>query len=127
MIAPQTRESNRDLEGLGLRSVVIRQRRRGDMFGALSDPKHRPPAARIVGARPSWSDQYVDSLVRVRRAAMLLYPVVKDASASRPGEVVVAFTLFAPRTAQPLNGQVVQFKAKVSGKAKAPIVDRPDT
>jgi hypothetical protein len=126
VIAPQTRDGNRDLEGLGLRSVAIRQRRRGDMFGALSDPKHRPPAARIVGARPSWSDAYVDSLARERRAAMLVYPVVNDASASRPGEVVVAFTLFAPRTAQPSNGQVVQFKAKVSGKAKAPIVDKAE-
>jgi hypothetical protein len=58
---------------------------------------------------------------------MLLYPVVNDASASSAGEVVVAFTLFAPRSAQPLNGQVVQFKAKVSSKAKAPIVERTDT
>lgn len=123
VIAPQAQDGNQHLQGLGLRSVAMRQRRRGDMFGALSDPKHRPPAARIVGARPSWADAYVDSLSRERRGAMLLYPVVERAFALLPREVVVAFTLFAPRTAQPLNGQVVQFKAKVSGSPRAPIVD----
>ena len=115
VIAPQVRENNRNLDGLGMRTVVMRQPRRGELFGALSDPKHRPPAARVVGARPSWGDTYIDSLVCDRRAAMLVYPVVENASAAMPSEVIVAFTLFAPPTAQPLNGQVVQFKAKNSG------------
>ena len=95
VIAPQLRESTRNLDELGMRTVVMRQRRRGELFGALSDPKHRPPAARVVGARPSWGDRYIDSLVCDRRAAMLVYPVVENPSAAMPSEVIVAFTLFA--------------------------------
>ena len=56
---------------------------------------------------------------------MLVYPVVENGSSATPADVVVAFTLFAPRAAQPLNGQVVQFKAKDSGSPRSPIVAAP--
>jgi len=121
VIAPQSKDSARNLEGLGPRGVASRQRRRGDLFGALSDPKHRPPAARIAGARPSWGDTYIESLIQYHRAALLIYPVV-ESTAHKPCDVVVAFTLFAPKSAQPLNGQVVQFRAKDKGSPKAAIV-----
>ena len=122
VIAPQPKDGTRDLEGLGPRGVASRRRRRGDLFGALSDPKHRPPAARIAGARPSWGDSYIDSLTRDDRAALLIYPVVESTAAGKPSDVVIAFTLFAPKSAQPLNGQVVQFRSKDKGSPKAAIV-----
>jgi hypothetical protein len=122
VIAPQPKDGVRDLEGLGPRGVASRQRRRGDLFGALSDPKHRPPAARIAGARPSWGDVYVDYLSRDNRGALLLYPVVESPTAHKPSEIVVAFTLFAPKSALPMNGQVVQFRAKDKGSPKAAII-----
>lgn len=122
VIAPQPRDGTRELEGLGPRGVASRQRRRGDLFGALSDPKHRPPAARIAGARPSWEDYLIDSLARDHRGALLVYPVVEPSTASNAREVVVAFTLFAPLSAQSPNGQVVQFRARDSGSPRAAIV-----
>jgi hypothetical protein len=122
VIAPQPKDTLRKLEGLGLRAVASRVRRRGDLFGALSDPKHRPPAARIAGARSSWGDAYIDSLTRERRGALLVYPVAESTSASEPSGFVVAFTLFAPKSAQAPNGQVVQFRAKDTGSPKAAIV-----
>jgi len=122
VIAPQPKDGRRHLEGLGLRGVASRQRRRGELFGALSEPKHRPPAARIALARPSWGDSYIDSLAKKNRGALLIYLVVESASASKPGEVVVAFVLFAPKTAQPMNGQVVEFRAKDKGAPRAAIV-----
>lgn len=122
VIAPQPKDGKRQLEGLGVRGVALRQRRRGELFGAISDPKHRPPAARIALARPSWDDAYVDALAKEDRGALLVYPVVESMSANKPGEVVVAFVLFAPKTAQPMNGQVVQFRAKDRRAPKAAIV-----
>ncbi len=122
VIAPQPKDTSRKLEGLGLRAVASRVRRRGDLFGALSDPKHRPPAARIAGARSSWGDAYIESLTRERRGALLVYPVAESTSASKPNEVVVAFTLFAPKAARAANGQIVQFRAKDTGSPKAAIV-----
>lgn len=122
VIAPQRKEGKRELEGLGLRGVAARERRRGDLFGAVSELRHRPAAARIARARPSWGDPYIDSLSQADRGAVLIYPVVESKSASKPSEVVVAFTLFAPMSAQASNGQVVQFRAKDTGSPKAAIV-----
>ena len=53
---------------------------------------------------------------------MLIYPVIESINASKPDEVVVAFTLFTPKTAQPMNGQVVQFRVKDKRAPKAAIV-----
>ncbi len=121
VIMPQTKEEQRELVGLGVRSTFHRLRRRGDLFGGLSDPKHRPSAERIAGARPSWGDVYLDSLVLDGRGALLLYPVVEK-KAGKPSDVIIAFTLFAPKSALPLNGQVVQFRAKDTGSPRAAIV-----
>jgi hypothetical protein len=123
-IAPQSKE-RRELEGIGVRGLAVRHRRRGDLFGALSDPKHRAPAARIAGSRPSWGDEYVDLLATGDRGALLVYPVVETVEAYEPGQVVVAFTLFAPVGARPKNGQVIQFRAKDNGSPKAAIVPTP--
>ncbi|MGI8665548.1 MAG: Z1 domain-containing protein [Jatrophihabitans sp.] len=124
VIAPQLRDANESLEGLGPRSVFVRKRRPGrdQLFGALSDPKHRPAAACIAGAEASWGDNYVDSLAQPERGAVLLYPLREPASAVAGGKFIVAFTLFAPWSARPLNGQVVQFRAKDKGSPRAAIV-----
>ena len=128
VIAPQSRDEPRNLEGLGPRSVASRKRRdgRGTSFGALSDPKHRPPAERISGSRASWGDAAVDALVRPARGALLLYPVVEPPDAgTTPRDVSMVFTLFAPVTARASNGQVVQFRTRDTGAPLLPIVDAP--
>jgi Z1 domain len=124
VIAPQLREANFDLAGLGPRSVFLRKRRLGrdQLFGALSDPKHRPAAARIAGAEASWGDNYIDSLTQAERGAMLLYPLKEPSSAIIADAVIVAFTLFAPWSARPMNGRVVQFRAKDKGSPRAAII-----
>ena len=123
VIAPQLQKQGENLEGVGVRNVFNRERRRGPLFGALSDPKHRPAAARIAQACESWGDEVVDSLSADRRGAVIVYPVVSAGVPAKPGNVVFALTLFAPRTAQPANGQVIQFRAKDSSSPHAPIVD----
>jgi hypothetical protein len=122
VIAPQPKDSKRELESLGVRGVASRERRRGELFGAISDPKHRPPAARIALARPSWNDAHIDSFVKQHRGALLIYPVVEPTTARNADKVVVAFTLFAPKTAHPMNGQVIQFRAKDNRAPKVAIV-----
>jgi hypothetical protein len=124
VIAPQLRDAKTDLQGVGQRSVFQRKRRPGrdQLFGALSDPKHRPAAARIAGAEASWGDDYIDSLAQPERGALILYPLTEQPATATPGAFIVAFTLFAPWSARPLNGQVVQFRAKDSGAPKAAIV-----
>lgn len=128
VIAPQSGDESRDLEGLGPRSVASRKRRdgRGTSFGALSDPKHRPPAERISGARAGWGDTTVDALAQPARGAPLLYPVVEPPDAGATArDVSMVFTLFAPAAARAANGQVVQFRARDTGAPLRPIVDAP--
>ena len=123
VIAPQLQITPSDLESVGQRSVFQRKRRPGrdQLFGALSDPKHRPAAARIAGSEASWGDRYIDSLAQAERGAIILYPL-REPGATSSAPVIVAFTLYAPWSARPLNGQVVQFRAKDRGAPKAAIV-----
>ncbi|MCW2539688.1 MAG: hypothetical protein JWN95_1413 [Frankiales bacterium] len=123
VIAPQLKVAASSLESVGQRSVFQRKRRPGrdQLFGALSDPKHRPAAARIAGSEASWGDDYIDSFVQPERGALVLYPL-REPGAQTSGPVIVAFTLFAPWSARPLSGQVVQFRARDSGSPKAAIV-----
>lgn len=121
LIAPQ-RQETQTLTGLGERSVFSRERRRAPLFGAISDPKHRPAGLRIAEAMPSWGDPFLDALAIEKRGAILLYPITTRAE---PNKVIAAFTLFAPKTAITGHGRVVQFKAKDS-KSNKPIVDRPE-
>jgi hypothetical protein len=124
VIAPQLRDSSTDLPDLGLRSAFLRHRRddRDGLFGGLSDPKHRPPGMRIAGAIDGWGDVHVEALVTPRRGGILIYPTVEGAKRGR-GDIVMAFSIFAPQTARPANGEVVQFRARYKKNPKQPIVD----
>lgn len=130
VVAPQVKGAPVDFPAVGPRTVLERQRRagRGGLYGAVSDPKHRPPIVRIAGGRDSYGDDVVEALVKERRGALLLYPVVdhetKQSRAidSSAGDVVVALVVAAPRAAVPASGQVVQFRAHDSRLPNAPIV-----
>ena len=94
-----------------------RSRRRGDAFGAISEPRHRAAALRIAGALPFGGNQATESYVAERRGVITLYPVVQPEDRSEveatgrlePGRVVVAFTFVAPASARRADGKVVRF------------------
>lgn len=123
VVMPQTKEAGA-LVDVGDRSLFNRARRRDPFFGAISDPKHRPAAQRMCGARAGWGDAKVDAWTKGERGSILVYPVVEP---GRPADqVILAFTLFTPRSTLPANGQVIQFRAKDSGAPRAAIVNSID-
>lgn len=105
-------------------SWFARQRRRGPVFGAISEPKHRPTAHRIAGALPSCGDAATERFVAERRGVVILYPVVEPQhraeveSSGRidPGKLVMAFSFVAPVSAQGHDGKVVVFTTIDSSK-----------
>lgn len=109
-------------------SVFRRRRRRGSLFGAISDPKHRAASARIAGA-DDFDDPEAASLHRDRRGSLLVYPVV-ELQAPTPvppelklEEVVVALSFVAPLSTGSPDGTLVRFRVRDTDKEEEPIVD----
>ncbi|MER8017712.1 Z1 domain-containing protein [Streptomyces griseoluteus] len=110
-----------------------RTRRRGPLFGALSEPKHRAAALRIAGALETVGNTSVEQLVRPRRGALLLYPVIEsepvlasDGTVS-PGDVVMAFSFVAPQSSVGTGRPLVRFRTIDSGRQDAIVIERDDT
>ena len=128
-----TRGASRELPGVGPRSLFRRDRSRGPLFQAISDPKHRHAVRRIAGSRDAYGDRVVERLRQGRRGGVLLYPIIeRDVDPARADEeiarsnVVIAFTLVAPHDITVSMGQLVQFVARNSAAGNAAIVDVPD-
>lgn len=120
VLAPQHSSRNKRLPvGTSSRAVSWfgRRRRRGDVFGAISEPRHRAAALRIAGALPHGGNSTTEQYVSERRGVVCLYPVVEPEhraefeSSGRmdPSRVVVAFTFVAPASARSRDGKVVRF------------------
>jgi hypothetical protein len=113
-------------------SVFRRRRRRGPLFGGISDPKHRASARRIAGAEESIDDATADQLHGERTGALLVYPVVefdKDSqvpSELKPDQVVMAFVAAAPITTRPPDGRLVTFVVHNQEREDEAIVDAED-
>ncbi|WP_127360893.1 Z1 domain-containing protein [Actinacidiphila soli] len=94
-----------------------RDRRRGPLFGAISEPKHRPAAYRIAGALPSSGDATTDRYVAAKRGVISVFPLVESSHASLieqsgtldPGKIVTAFAFVAPATARGRDNKMVRF------------------
>ncbi|MCC3767190.1 Z1 domain-containing protein [Streptomyces sp. UNOC14_S4] len=94
-----------------------RHRRRGPLFGAISEPKHRPVAHRIAGVFPSCGDTVTERYAAERRGVVTLYPVVepghRDAVVETgrldPRNLVTAFSFITPASAVGTDGKVVRF------------------
>ncbi|THA72261.1 endonuclease [Streptomyces sp. A0958] len=133
VIAPQQTSGRRveaNVLGYGPLSMARRTRRRGDLFGAISEPKHRGVALRIAGALKGSGDPLVESLVRERRGVVVLYPLVEaeprlgpDGTID-PGDVVMAFCLVAPASATAGQRNLVRFRAIDSSKGDFAVIDR---
>lgn len=117
---------------VGRRSLHGRNRTRGNgtLFQAISDPKHRFAQLRVGGIIEGYGDDLVESMRQSRRAAMLLYPLVKTNTNSPdpidPSGVVIAFSLLTPMESVPGGRRLVQFKARNNARPEAPIVDKDD-
>ncbi|MET8418287.1 Z1 domain-containing protein [Streptomyces sp. NPDC005134] len=111
-------------------SLAHRTRRRGDLFGAISEPKHRGAALRVAGTLKDSGDPLVESLVRERRGVLVLYPAVEDAprlsadGAIDPRHLVMAFSLVAPKSSTGGQQSVVRFRTIDSGRSDFAIIDR---
>ncbi|MEV7288064.1 Z1 domain-containing protein [Streptomyces sp. NPDC093252] len=136
VIAPtQTAARRREARilGHGPFALARRTRRRGPLFGAISEPKHRGAALRIAGAVPTEGNPTVEESVRPRRGALLIYPVIEtdprlspDGSVD-PGDLVMAFSFVAPASSVPSGRPLVRFRAIDSGRQDAITIDRDDT
>jgi hypothetical protein len=118
--------------GEGPLSVFRRFRRRDPLFGAISDPKHRPAAARIAGVG-ELEDPLADSLHQARRGAVLVYPLVELEADDEvpdkldPGEVIIALVLVAPESTGSADGTLVRFTVHNRKRSDDPIVDSGGT
>lgn len=131
-IFPQTgrRGVQRNIPGVGPRSIFIRRRSRDPLFQAVSEPKHRPPALLVAGALHSYGDPAADELAGNARGAVLVYPMLEEEPHPRvaaeevdTNKLVVGFTLVAPMAARASNGRLLKFVARNKADEKALTVD----
>jgi Z1 domain len=123
-----------DVSEYGTLSVFRRRRRkgRGGLFGAISDPKHRPVAAQIAGVGDH-DDELAAELHREGRGALMVYPVVEFEDGEEipgelePGDVVMALVFVAPVSTGSPDGTLVRFVARDPSQSEEPIVDSPNT
>ncbi|WP_280231589.1 Z1 domain-containing protein [Nocardia cyriacigeorgica] len=128
VLAPQRPQRDKEIRvGSRLFTRWERVRRRDPLFGAISTNRHRSIAIRIAGGLPSCDDPATEGLVRPRRGAVMVHPVVEprhrgDISADMqidPGKLVMAFGFVAPASATGRDGHVIRFTAVDSGDDSA--------
>ncbi|MGW7209555.1 Z1 domain-containing protein [Streptomyces sp. NPDC054837] len=118
--------------GHGPFTPARRTRRRGPLFGAISEPKHRAAALRIAGAHTTAANATVEDLVRLRRGALMLYPVVESElrlptdRTVDPRDLVMAFSFVAPKSSVGQGSPLVRFRAIDSGRQDAVVINRDD-
>lgn len=132
LIAPQhtsVRRLEASINGTRPLAISHRKRRRVELFGSISDPKHRATARRIAGALPKTADPVTERFTVPRRGAVLLYPVIEEAPETaissrgtlHPNKVAMVFSLVAPASAIPPGTGLLRFRA-INSALKEPIV-----
>lgn len=130
VILPQHAGSGPTAVAAGTRplSIFRRRRRRGSLFGAISDPKHRPATKCIAGIE-RYDDPLAESLHRDRRGALLLYPMIEAAadeavpSELDPEQVILALSFAAPTSTGSPDKMLVRFRVRKPNRSEEPIVD----
>jgi hypothetical protein len=134
VIAPQhAKQGQRLAFGTGDRRFAWfgRERRRGPLFGAISEPKHRAVAHRIAGSLVDSGDHSTEGLVAARRGVVVVYPVVEpqyraditEDGRPAPEKVTMAFSFVAPSSARRADGRVLRFTTIDSAKEGQAIID----
>ncbi|MET7715744.1 Z1 domain-containing protein [Streptomyces sp. NPDC005407] len=110
-----------------------RQRRRVQIFGYISDRKHRATARRIARAIPETTDPVTERFSRDRRGAILLYPVIEEPPSAvvrhgeaDPSKVAMVFSLVAPASSAAAGRPPISFSAIDKSRSDALIVDTAD-
>jgi Z1 domain len=130
VVMPQQGDETERLQMLprvGQRLLFKRRRRpeRGDVFGYLSESRHRPPVHFIATGDPVVEE--LQEYRQARRGGLLLYPVFT--SEEPPGDdaieerVILAPYFTAPNTARSDKRTFVQFRVRDPSRVKDPIVD----
>jgi hypothetical protein len=134
IIEPQLASGmRRVLPGVGQRTIISRNRRRGVKFGAISDPKHRAAALRLAHARGGYGDRVIEDLRRPHLGAVVLYPLVEEPLVPEVSgdeidvsKLTIGFTLVAPNDFD--DGQkrpYVSFTVVNQALRNQPIVNLP--
>ncbi|MFH9618190.1 Z1 domain-containing protein [Streptomyces pratensis] len=134
IVPQQTSAARVEASILGSRplSLANRTRRRGDLFGAISEPKHRGVVLRVAGALKDSQDPLVESLARDRRGVLVLYPLVENeprlssSGSIDPGDVVMAFSLVAPTSPDGGRRSLVRFRAIDSSRRDFAVIDHEE-
>ncbi|SCF62694.1 Z1 domain-containing protein [Streptomyces sp. Cmuel-A718b] len=115
-------------------SLAHRSRRRGDLFGAIGEPKHREAAlriARVSDAAIRSGDETLESLAGDRRGVVVLYPVVEEkppavstSGSIAPEHLVMAFGLVAPGSSSAPKRNLVRFRTIDSTRGDFAIIER---
>ncbi|WP_069738460.1 Z1 domain-containing protein [Streptomyces sp. EN27] len=137
VVLPRQTSSRRieaSLLGSAPLSLAHRSRRRGDLFGAIGEPKHREAALRIARASDAASrsgDETLQSLAGDRRGVVVLYPVVEEkppvlspTGAIAPEHLVMTFGLVAPGSSSAPKRNLVRFRTVDSTRRDFAIIER---
>ncbi|MFJ3826745.1 Z1 domain-containing protein [Streptomyces sp. NPDC090046] len=107
-----------------------RERRRVQIFGYISDRKHRATARRIARAIGPTPDEVTERYSRDRRGAILLYPVIEEDPSAvvrdgevDPGKVAMVFSLVAPASTAGAGRPPITFSAIDKSQSESLIVD----
>lgn len=133
LLMPQLRERPpRKLPGLGSASVVYRERSRGPLFHAISDPKHRYATHKIAGLPTrTYTDDVAEGLHAEQRGALIVYLVVENPSLAtdatkeiRRGSCIIALHIVPPKSVRQTNVPYVSFTVHREDKCNQIIVPR---
>ncbi|MFI2312583.1 hypothetical protein AMK17_19670 [Streptomyces sp. CB00072] len=134
LITPHYQDAHRGTSASVRGSIPLalskRTRRRVQIFGYISDVKHRDAARRIARAIPPTSDPVTEEFSRERRGAVLLYPVIEEEPSAvmrngevAPGHVAMVFSLVAPASAVGAGRAPITFSPIDKSRSDSPIVD----
>jgi hypothetical protein len=137
IIAPQPETELVNIQGVGKRSLIHRDRRhgRGGKFGEMTEPKNRTIVERFVAGAVKGTD--LEEFVTVKRGAVLLYiaqeqrpehensPKPKLQSSDPEHQLVIAFSAYVPEKALAKDPDVIRFVVIDKDQEDSPIIDAP--
>lgn len=137
IVVPQPDTEIFDLEGVGKRMTISRDRReaRGGKFGEVTDSHHRPIIERFVSGGVAGTA--IEGFAGATRGAVLLYlvretkpsyelvPTPKLSSDDPEYGLVAAFSSYVPEVALARDPDVIRFVVIDDGQEEAPSIEAP--